>query len=108
MSFADLLISTCTVQRFVSGGTDEWGNPTGTWTDHLTNQPCRINAGAGKEVLIGAEVVVADYKMFIKNVDITEQDRVISDGVTYEVLLVSVREDSTTQHHKACWMKAVR
>ncbi len=108
MSFTSLLIETCTVQRYTEGAADNYGVPAKTWADHLTDQACRINATTGREVLVGAKVVVADYKMFIADIDITEQDRVVSGGVTYEVLLVSDRQNSTVDHHKECLMKAVR
>lgn len=108
MAFADLLINTCTVRRYTDAGTDAYGNPIEDWGDHLTNLACRLMAGAGREVTIGAEVVIADYKLFIQNVDITEQDRVIVDEVTYEVLLVAPRQDGIGRHHKACYMRAVR
>ena len=115
MAFADLLINKCTVQRYEDAGTDAYGNPIKDWTDHLTNQACRIMAGIGggmtglgREIVIGAEVVIANYKLFIGNVDITEQDRVIVDGVTYEVLLVAPRQDAMGKHHKACYMRTVR
>lgn len=163
MSFADLLINTCTVKREsqvsivigtdgndyycflahtaadadrptdganyatywkVTGGTgegaiwvlgtvyalskDAYGNPIVDWLDHLTNQDCRLMAGSGREIMFGAEVVIADYKLFIADVDITEQDRVEIDNITYEVLLVADRQDSAITHHKECLMRTVR
>lgn len=108
MAFADLLINTCTVRRYTDIGTDDYGNPIKDWTDHLPNQACRLMAGAGREVTVGAEVVIADYKLFIQDVAITEQDRVIVDDVTYEVVLVAPRQDDTGNHHKACYMRTVR
>jgi hypothetical protein len=65
-------------------------------------------ATKGREILIGAEVVIADYTLFIDDIDITEQDRVIIGSVTYEVLLVGTRQDSTSGHHKECFMRTVR
>jgi len=108
MSFDTLLINTCTVKRWGTTGTDAYGNPTGTWDDHLTAQDCRLMASGGREVVVGAEVVIADYKLFIADVDITEQDRVVIDAITYEVLLVADRQDSTESHHKECYLRVVR
>lgn len=108
MAFADLLINRCTVRRYTDAGTDAYGNPIEDWGDHLTNQACRLMVGAGREVKVGAEVVIADYKLFIQNVNITEQDRVIVNDVTYEVLLVSPRQDAIEKHHKVCHMRTVR
>ena len=108
MSFETLLINTCTTKRFTEGAPDAYGNPVKTWADHLTNQDCRLASSSGREVKVGAEVVIADYKLFIGDVDITEQDRVIVDGITYEVLLVQTYADSVDDHHKQCWLRVAR
>lgn len=66
------------------------------------------NVNAGREIKVGAEVVQAEYLLYIEDVDITEQDRVVLDGVTYDVLLVDERQDGVGIHHKECWLRAVR
>ena len=108
MSFNSLLIDTCIVKRFNETGTDGYGNPEGSWDDHLTDEPCRLVTITGREILIGAKVVVADYKLFLDVVDITEQDRVEIDETTYEVLMVSNRQDSLNSHHLECFVRTVR
>lgn len=112
MGFVDLLIHTCTTKRFAEGAAGDYGAPTKTWSDNLVNQACRLEAPAGaiggREVNVGAEVVVADHRLFIENVDITEQDLVVIGGITYEVLLVEDFCDSTSVHHKRCWLRVVR
>jgi len=112
MGFVDLLIHTCTTRRFAEGAPDSYGVPTKIWTDNLTDQACRLEAPAGfvggREVKVGAEVVIADYRLFIENVDITEQDRVVINGITYEVLIVEDFSDSVSAHHKRCWLRVVR
>jgi len=108
MSYPSLLIYTCTVQRFAEGAFDTYGNPTLTWADHLIDEPCRLEASTGREIKVGAEIVVADYKLFSEDVDITEQDRVVISGLTYEVLLVQDYADSTISHHKQVWMRISR
>ena len=107
MSYTSLLIETCTIQRFSEGALDNYGIPEKTWTDH-PDTSCRLTTGSGREVKVGAEVVIADYKLFLGDVDITERDRVVIDSITYEVLLVSDREDSLGSHHKECFMRVVR
>ena len=107
MSYTSLLIETCTIQRFTEGVIDDYGNPTLTWADHLT-EACRLNANKGRELKFGAEIVVADYRLFLGDVDITEQDRVVLDGKTYEVLLVEEDADSIADHHKQVWMRIAR
>lgn len=116
MSFATLLISVCTVRRYTAGAQNPYdGRPAETWADHLTDEPCRLmagvgrgNTGTGMEVRIGAKLVVADYILFIGDVDITEQDRVIIDTVEYEILMVANRQNGTTGHHRECYLKTVR
>lgn len=108
MSFTSLLINICTVQRNTPGIVDDYGIPTPSWGAHLTDESCRLMATNGREVMVGAEVVIADYKLFIGDVDITEQDRVILDSATYEVLFVMDKQDSSGDHHKECLMRTVR
>lgn len=109
MSYASLLIHTCTTQRFTDTGVpDSYGNPILAWANELVDEPCRLTTSSGRELKVGAEIVVADYKLFIGNEDITEQDTVIISGITYEVLLVQDYSDETTAHHKQCWLRVSR
>lgn len=108
MSYISLLISECTIQRFNEGTKDNYGNPALTWADHLVDTPCRLMASSGREIKVGAELVIADYKLFLGAVDITEQDRVVLDGNTYELLLVQDRADGTNSHHKEVMMRISR
>ena len=109
MSWADLLIDSCTVQRYASGVADGYGVPAKTWTDNLVDRPCRLVSVSGREVTVGALVVIAEYTLFIGgDADIIEQDRVTIDGVLYEVLLVQGRSDSIGRHHKECLLRTVR
>ena len=115
MSYTSLLIDTCDVERFTTGANDDYGQPTKTWAVHLDDIACRFQSGtgrgigrAGMEVLVGAKVVVADYLLFLGDVDITERDRVVSGGVTYEVILVADKQDGTDSHHKERLLKTVR
>lgn len=109
MSYLSLLIHTCTVRRFttVAGVVDDYGNPVETWADHLTAD-CRLTSSTGREIKVGVELVIADYKLFVEDIDITEQDRVVIGGITYEVLLVQGYSDDTSSHHKQCWLRVVR
>ena len=109
MSFASLLIDTCTVQRYAEGAADTYGNPTLAWDlTYLENEPCRLTTSSGREMKVGAEIVIADYKLFIDTVDITEQDRMVLGGITYEILLVQDYADSSSNHHKQIWMRISR
>lgn len=108
MAYADLLINTATIQRHTVTGTDEYGQPVYNWANHLPDEPCRLMDAGGREIKVGAEVVIADYKLFLRDVDITEQDRVVIDTITYEVLLVELRQNGVGGHHKECYLKVVR
>ena len=110
MSFTSLLKDTCTVRRFSEGVADAYGTPAKTWAAYLTDQACRLEASTsgGHEFKVGAEVVVADNRLYIGLVDITEQDRVVINSITYEILLVENFADAATNQHKRCWLKVVR
>jgi len=113
MSFATLLINGCTIKRFTEGLPDDYGNPVKTWEPPIhTDEPCRLSTPTGREIKVGAEVVVADYLLFLGDIDITEQDRVfmVVDGVTvpYEVLLVARRQNGIGEHHVEAYLRTVR
>ncbi len=67
-----------------------------------------LDKPATAEIKVGAELVVADYKLFVGDVDITEQDRIIIDSLTYEILLVENYADGSSDHHKQCWLRISR
>jgi len=112
LSYTSLLINTCTVRRFTEGIADAYGTPSLTWADHLEDIACRLSAGpvwgAGREIKVGAELVLADHTIFLGDVDVTEQDQIVTDGATYEVLMVVDRQDGTSSHHKECFVRTVR
>ena len=110
MSYADLLINTCTILEDTGVGPDAYGNITPNWTvvAGLSNIDCRLMASTGREIMTGVEVVIADYKLFLNDIIITERNRVRISGIDYEVLLVADRQDSATTHHKECYMRTVR
>ncbi len=108
MSYSSLLINTCTIRRFSTAGIDDYGNPVETWAD-LSSESCRWSTPRNREVKIGAEVVLADLQLFLEaDTDITEQDRVVIDSVTYEVLSAADRQNGTANHHVECFLRTVR
>lgn len=108
MSFDSLLINTATVRRYTEGAADAYGRPAKTWADHLTDEPCRLVASSGREIKVGAEVVIADNMVFFGDIDITEQDRIVIDGITYEAILVLFRQDAVSDHHKQVYVRVAR
>jgi hypothetical protein len=108
MSYSSLLINICTIQRNTPGAQDAYGQPTASWANHLVDESCRIMGTSGREIKVGAEVVVADYKLFLDDVDVTEQDRVVLGSVIYEMLLVQRIQNGTGGHHRECFLRVVR
>lgn len=114
MSYTSLLIETCTISRNTPGAAGNYGTPAPAWADYLTDQACRrVTAGGGgskggREIYVGAEVVVADYTFFLQDIDVTEQDRIISGGVSYEVLMVDRKQGDAVTHHKEAHVRTVR
>ena len=108
MSYDSLLINTCTVRRFTEGAQDAYGKPVLTWADHLVGQACRWSEPKNNEIKVGAEVLIYDLDLFLKNIDITVQDRVVLSTETYEVLAVKDRQNGTGTHHKECAIRTVR
>ena len=74
----------CTIERG-SSSPDAWGNPgVPTWSAHLSDQPCRAWATAGREAVTDTTtvVVIEDVRLILPlGTDVTEQDRIAS--VTY-------------------------
>lgn len=99
MSFEDLLVHVAEIQRFTVASSDAHGNPVKTWTDTYATQACRIGKTNGRQLTNGGQVVLVDQIMYVPDIDITEDDRVIWEGQTYKVLLVDHVADSTTAHH---------
>ena len=108
MSYTSLLIDTCTIERFSEGSADTYGAPTLTWAAVLTDIDCRLVSITGQELKIGAEIVVADYKLFLEDVTLTERDRAVISSIAYEILLVLSKADSLGGHHKECLMRVSR
>ena len=108
MTFDSLLINECDIQEFTETGTDDYGRPTGNWTPTYENEPCRHVSGKGREIKVGQEVVIIYDELFLGDVEITEQDRVVIDTITYQVLSVLFRQDGFGAHHKHCFLEIVK
>ena len=108
MSYESLLIDVCTIERNTPGAVDDYGHTVDAWADHLVDEPCRLMATQSREIAQGAMVVIAGYKMFLNDVDVTERDRAIHNSITYEILQVSTRQDGTTEHHKELFLRTLK
>jgi head-tail adaptor len=107
-----LLADTCTIRRAAESRTAQGGTRL-TWSDLATGVPCRldvlrgltINASNEKEI-DGALGVALDYTLYVKHTqDITEKDRVILGGHTFEVQ--AVLGDETWLFEKRCKLSRI-
>lgn len=118
MSFDSLLIHTCDIGALSQGGVGAYGTPAETWPLAYTTKECRMMSTTGREIKVGAKVMISDWKLFLPlDVTVDEQDRifnikmratgVVLDASTYEILMVQPRSDSTTLHHKELALQKV-
>ncbi len=109
MSYNSLLVNLCTIRRYPpAGAQDDYGIPARVWVDYLVDEPCRWSTPSNREVKVGAEVVLADLQLFLGDVDITEQDRAVLNGLTYEILSVVRRQDGISSHHIEAFLRVVK
>ncbi|MBU1621890.1 MAG: head-tail adaptor protein [Gammaproteobacteria bacterium] len=108
MTFAGLLIDTCTIQRNTPGVADGYGLPAPSWADLHTDEACRHVSGKGREVKVGQDVVIVYDELFVGDIDVTEQDRAIIGGTTYSILSVVFRQDGVGSHHKQLFIEVVK
>jgi hypothetical protein len=82
----------CTTQRKTSGGTDDYGQPSGNWQDQLVDQPCTLTVSSGTEQIVDATTVavIEDLRLILPaDADIAEQDQVTSVTLRGSVMLDS-------------------
>ena len=119
MSFDSLLIHTCDIGTLTQGDKDDYGTPAKTWPLSYEDEPCRLVSTTGREVKVGAEVVISDWQLFVDNlVLVDEQDQVsnirlasndsVFDSSTFEILLVQTRSNGVGQHHKELALQKVK
>lgn len=85
MSILRLLTQTCTVYTHTAGSRDEYGEVADTFTAG-TSYPCRLEFRTGTENLNDRDTQLAGYLLFLPPEAVLDgHDRVVVDGVTYEV-----------------------
>jgi head-tail adaptor len=89
---ACLLNTICTVRRKTSGAANALGEAAQTWSDLYTGVRCRVEGVSGQsdvEITSGKQVVAADWRVWFGPLaDVTEKDRIVWCGRTFEVGLV--------------------
>ena len=108
MAYTDLLINTANIQRFTETGVyDAYGQPVKTWANIHTDEPCRHVTGKGREVKVGQETHIIYDQLFLEDIDVTVQDRVIIGTETYQIVDVLFRQDGVGSHHKQAYLEIV-
>lgn len=86
MTFRSLLISSATITRETADGFDDYGNPQVEWAEVAEDIPCRVFEQPGKELTDDRASIVRQATLYVQaGTDVTAQDRVEVDGVTWEV-----------------------
>ena len=111
--YTEVMPDTCDVTRHTKTGTDALNNDIYTWAVIENDVKCRREVEAddedGREVYIDTQVVRADYKFYVEpGTDVTEKDRIVFGGGTYEVLYVEPFQDIDGQYTKEVFTAIVR
>lgn len=100
MSYRGLLKDRATLERNTATGVDAHNRPNVTWTTLATLVPCRfVPQKVGEALQSGDVVSVAGRVHFLKSQDVTEGDRFVLSGETYNIKGVSVIYSATKPHH---------
>ncbi len=109
MTYGSLLVDTCDIYRFTEGAADAYGIPAKTWAVVYNNEPCRLVDAKGREIYTGAEVVIADYMLFVDDIVVSEQDRVLINSQLYEIILAQeCKNGLSDNHHRELYLRKVR
>lgn len=72
-----------------AGTTNSDGFTKGSWSDHLTNVPCKFEWSRGTEQVVRDRITSSrDAKIFTAIKDITEKDRIEFESVLYDIISV--------------------
>jgi len=108
MAYSDLLINLCDIQSFTeTGAVDAYGQPVKTWATIYTDEPCRHVTGKGREIKVGQEVHIIYDQLFLNDIVVNVQDRVIIGTETYQIVDVLFRQDGIGSHHKEAYLEIV-
>lgn len=90
MSYIAMLNQRCTIERPSPSATDAWGRPTGAYVTVAANVPCRLAMERGREVARAqSELTTKSDRLYLPlETDVAERDRVVLEGVTYDVVFV--------------------
>lgn len=119
MSFDSLLTDIMTTQRRSLSGTDSYGQPVYTFSNHLIDQPCLLQANRGsvEEVAdVHGEKAISTHRLYCRICDVTEADRITvsggEGGPTYGAAtrtfdILSIEQAAGQHHHLQMALKAI-
>ena len=89
MALADRFRHTLTVERATAGAVSARGHAAQTWTTHLILAGL-VQERSGREVEgPNHEAVISNALIFVPSgTDVTERDRIVANGYTYDLLVV--------------------
>ncbi len=92
------LLHTLVIERPAGGARDEYGNPTQTWATLATVKGL-VQPKSARDIaqLSQGGPVVSDLTAYLYPTDLKESDRIVSDGLTYQV--DGVRNAGGVDHH---------
>lgn len=93
-----LLPQTCVIQRYTKTGVALNNDPVYSWAT-LATPKCRLYRQSGKEFDQPHQAVVTTPKVMMMVTDVTEKDRLVIGGETYEVLVVNTIYGMSSAHH---------
>lgn len=81
--------TTVTIRRAISG-VDEYGQPTETWADYLTDVKAHVFQASAVQRFASAKTTdFFSHQMVCDIIDITSADQVVNEGLTYKVVAVN-------------------
>lgn len=109
MSFEDFLNQSGALERFTEGAADGYGHKPKTWAPLASAVPCRLSGlSKGQEFKVGSETVLSTHVLFLEPRDVTERDRWVLEGRTYNILLVRPIREVSGVHHLELDLELVR
>ena len=99
MSFNSLLIHSCDIQAKSLNRTGY--EKTESWTEIAENVPCRHDSSSNVKINDGNIRVNSDDDVFFfkPDVQIERGNRIVHDGVSFDVIKVGKLYNATTLHH---------
>lgn len=86
----DRLKNTTVTIRRSTESVDEYGQPTLTWADYLTDVKAHVFQASAFQRFASAKTTdFFSHQMICDALDITTADRVVNDGLTYKVVAVN-------------------